>query len=107
MVYRGDRQHVEKWKSTIKKNTNTPIFNESFHFDLSNTDIDHVSLEVLVLSHDHFSRSTILGVVTIGSASSDPMGKAHWNEMLASPSQPVSRWHAIIPSRALTHSNTV
>ena len=32
-IYKGKRK--KKWKSTVKKNTLTPIFNESFLFEMS------------------------------------------------------------------------
>ena len=94
-LYYKDRR-VHKWKTSVKKNTLIPVYNEPFKFDLSRMDVKDVTLEAIVMDYDRFGRNDIIGMVTLGSNVSDETGKAHWLEMLSSPRQQVSHWHSII-----------
>ena len=45
LLHGGKR--VSKWKSSIKKRTLIPVFNESFTFDISTLEVTDLSLQVL------------------------------------------------------------
>ena len=94
-----------KWKTSVKKNTLVPIYNENFQFDTTNMDIRHVSLEIWVMDYDWFSRNDKMGVVYIGLNSPQEVGRCHWVEIINSPEQMASHWHAIIPQSHLKHTN--
>lgn len=93
MFYQGKRQY--KWKSSVKRNTLMPIFNETFQFDIFTMDISEISLEIVLMDYDRFSRDDIIGVIRVGATASEEVGRAHWEEVVSSPNHPVSRWHAI------------
>ena len=103
LVYQGKR--VSKWKSSVKKNTLVATFNEPFQFDLEKKDINHVELEVVILDYDRFSRNDLIGTVLLGANARQHSGYSHWNDMVATPWQRISRWHSIEP--ALHHTGTV
>jgi len=94
VVHKG-RKH-SKWKSTIKKNTLLPVFNEPFQFDISNLNIQDISLEFVVMDYDRFSKDSIVGHVQVGPSAKEEMGRTHWEELISSPNQPISRWHTIL-----------
>ena len=95
LVHKGKRQ--SKWKTTIKRNTLLPVFNEPFQFDVKDMDLKNLHLEVLVMDHDRFRRNDIMGVVYIGPNSPQECGRSHWSEMMVSVNSSVSRWHPLLP----------
>lgn len=101
MVFGGKRQ--KKWKSTVKKNTLAPVFNEPFHFDISKgVSISDVHLEVLLMDYDRFSRDDVIGVILLGGEKHGyGTGRTHWTEMLQSPQHTISQWHSVLPSSSI------
>ena len=101
LIHRGRRK--KKWKSTVKKNTLTPIFNESFLFEISKgMNISDVNLEVFLMDYDRFSRNDIVGMIILGEKSDHVTGQKHWIDMLQSPQQSVTQWHSVAPPRLET-----
>ena len=98
LIHKGKRK--KKWKSTVKKNTLTPIFNESFLFEISKgVNISDVHLEVFLMDYDRFSRNDIVGMITLGEKSDHETGQKHWIDMLQSPQQSITQWHSVAPPR--------
>ena len=95
LVYQGRR--IARWKSTIKRNTLIAVFNEPFQFDLEKRDINKVSLEVLLMNYDRFSRNHLIGIVLLGVSVEHRSGRSHWTEVIATPQQSISQWHTIKP----------
>ncbi len=95
LIYGGKR--MKKWKTSVKKNTLVPVFNESFAFDVSRMDLLDISLEFSLMDYDRFTANDLVGVVVIGEHSPHESGKSHWDEIMASPKHRVSRWHSIRP----------
>ena len=89
-------KRIGKWKSTVKKNTLVPIFNEAFHFEINERDIETISLKLVVMDFDRFSRNDVMGTVLIGSSVSNESGCKHWNEMILNPNSSVCQWHTMI-----------
>ena len=88
---------VDKWKSTVRRNTLVPIFNEDFTFDLLGKDISDISLEVLVMDYDRFSKDDVVGRVMMGRDVEGELERRHWNDMLSGSPQVVSQWHTVKP----------
>lgn len=93
LYYKGSRE--AKWKSSVKKKTLVPIYNESFRFDISDKDIHFVRMDLIVMDHDVFGRNDTMGVVQLGEGSDHTSGRLHWTEMISSPRNPISRWHSL------------
>ena len=49
------------------------------------------------MDYDRFSKDEIVGVVRVGSHVEEEAGRLHWEEVISSPDQSVSRWHTIMP----------
>ena len=92
---------MTKWKSTVKKGTLAPVFNEAFQFDITGMDAQDVNLEVFVMDHDRFRKNDVIGMVYIGPKCPSELGQTHYSEMLANPQHPISHWHQLIPHQQL------
>ncbi len=86
-----------QWKSSIKKQTVSPIYNERFQFNVLEMSLDEVTLEILVMDYDRFGRDSVIGSVQIGADVSEDSCKTHWEELVSTPSRAVSRWHSVAP----------
>ena len=96
ILHKGKKH--DKWKSTVKRNTLLPIFNEPFQFEISNLNVLDLSLEIVVMDYDRFSSDDVVGQVLVGPNAKEEMGRTHWEELISNPNQPISRWHAIYPT---------
>ena len=103
LFHRGKR--VAKWRSPVKKHTLVPVFNEPFQFDIYSLDTTELSMDIIVMDYDRFSRDEVVGIVHLGSMVADEMGKTHWDEMIATPNNAISRWHSIMPVREKEESH--
>ncbi len=92
------QKRMSKWKSTTKKSTLSPIFNDTFEFKILGMDPEDISIEVFVMNHDMLRRNDVIGTVYIGSTvHTQSLGVTHYKEMLASPQHPITHWHKLIP----------
>lgn len=62
LLYNGQR--IAKKKTHIKKRTLSPVFNESFAFDIPNGDsgmssLDGISLELMLLDWDRVTKNEV------------------------------------------------
>ena len=100
MLHKGRQTH--KWKSSTKRSTLNPIFNEAFLFDISGMDIKDIALDVLMMEYDRFSRDSVVGMVYLGHNVPHSTGKQHWDQIIAQPNYSISNWHTILPSTQKT-----
>uniref|UniRef100_A0A915KAS1 C2 domain-containing protein n=1 Tax=Romanomermis culicivorax TaxID=13658 RepID=A0A915KAS1_ROMCU len=90
------KKKLVKRKSTIKRNTLNPYYNESFQFSVSPTDIERVYLVVTVVDYDSLGSNDPIGKVVFGSQSKGSELR-HWEDMLATPRRVVAAWHTLRP----------
>ncbi|XP_027000362.1 synaptotagmin-6 [Tachysurus fulvidraco] len=90
-----DGRRLKKKKTTIKKNTLNPIYNEAIIFDIPPENMDQVSLHISVMDYDLVGHNEIIGVNRVGCAA-EGLGRDHWNEMLAYPRKPIAHWHPLL-----------
>ena len=69
---------------------------ESFMINIAGVNINNAYLLVRVLSHARLSRDEVLAVACIGPHAEHESGRSHWSDMLLSPGQEFSKWHAFI-----------
>lgn len=96
-----------QWKSSKKKQTISPTYNERFEFDVLDMNVDSLLLEILVMDYDRFGRDIVIGTVKIGANVSEDSCKVHWEEVIRSPNTAVSRWHCMSrteSARSKTHT---
>ncbi|KAF7224524.1 synaptotagmin-1b [Nothobranchius furzeri] len=89
-------KRLKKKKTTIKKNTLNPYYNESFSFEVPCEQIEKVQLAVTVLDYDKIGKNDAIGKLLLGG---DSIGTElrHWSDMLANPRRPIAQWHSLKP----------
>ncbi|XP_057693877.1 synaptotagmin-B-like isoform X3 [Corythoichthys intestinalis] len=92
-----DKRKWKKKKSTIKKNTLNPYYNEAFTFKVTLEQIRRVNLVISVWDHDPMTPNDPTGKIFLGC---DAQGNQlrHWADMLANPRRPVAQWHTLLSS---------
>ncbi|XP_053108117.1 synaptotagmin-8 [Hemicordylus capensis] len=89
----------KKWKrkkTSIKKNTLSPYFNEAFSFEVPFNLIQNVDLVISVWDHDKVTKDDQIGKVFLGCRATGNQLR-HWSDMLANPRRPVAQWHNLQP----------
>ncbi|XP_057634908.1 synaptotagmin-8 [Chionomys nivalis] len=82
----------KKKKTSSKKNTTMPYFNEAFTFLVPFSQLQSVDLVLAVWAHGLQLRAEPVGKVLLGSrASGQPL--QHWADMLAHARRPIAQWH--------------
>ncbi|XP_038065817.1 synaptotagmin-5-like [Patiria miniata] len=87
-------KRIKKKKTTVKKNTCDPVWNEAIIFNVPASALKTCCLEVMVVDYDLLGQSGKMGVVLVGGMCSG-LGKTHWNDMTQSPRKPVAMWHTL------------
>nr|ACN21655.1 synaptotagmin I [Pediculus humanus] len=87
-------KRLKKKKTSIKKCTLNPYFNESFTFEVPFEQIQKVSLSITVVDYDRIGTSDPIGKVVLGCTASGTELR-HWSDMLASPRRPIAQWHTL------------
>ncbi|XP_069760467.1 synaptotagmin-1a isoform X2 [Narcine bancroftii] len=89
-------KRLKKKKTTIKKNTLNPYYNESFSFEVPFEQIQKVQVVVTVLDYDKIGKNDAIGKVFVG-YNSTAAELRHWSDMLANPRRPIAQWHTLQP----------
>ncbi|KAA0721088.1 Synaptotagmin-1 Synaptotagmin I [Triplophysa tibetana] len=89
-------KRLKKKKTTIKKNTLNPYYNESFSFEVPFEQIQKVQVVVTVLDYDKIGKNDAIGKVFVGLNSTGTEIR-HWSDMLANPRRPIAQWHVLKP----------
>jgi synaptotagmin-1 len=87
-------KRIKKKKTTIKKCTLNPYYNESFSFEVPFEQIQKVSLIITVVDYDRIGTSEPIGRVVLG-CNSTGTELRHWSDMLANPRRPIAQWHTL------------
>ncbi|KAM6973318.1 synaptotagmin VIII [Aplochiton taeniatus] len=90
-----DKKKWKKKKTSVKKKTLNPYFNESFTFDVSFDQIKRLHMVVSVWDHDMMSRNDAMGKIFLGCDASGNQLR-HWADMLANPRRPIAQWHTLL-----------
>ncbi|XP_063992442.1 synaptotagmin-10-like isoform X1 [Diachasmimorpha longicaudata] len=88
-------KRIKKKKTTVKKNTLFPVYNESLVFDVPADNVEDVSLIVKVIDYDRIGSNELMGCTAVG-ASFIGIGRDHWLEMLDNPRKPVAQWYPLM-----------
>ncbi|XP_019963382.1 synaptotagmin-10 isoform X6 [Paralichthys olivaceus] len=89
-----DGRRLKKRKTTTKKSTLNPVYNEAIIFDIPPENVEQVSLSIMVMDYDRVGHNEVIGVCHAG-PDAEGLGRDHWNEMLAYPRKPITHWHAL------------
>ncbi|XP_072128019.1 synaptotagmin-C [Mobula birostris] len=94
-------RRLKKRKTSIKKNTLNPVYNEALVFDIPNENMDHVNVIIAVMDYDCIGHNEVIGMCRVGNAADGP-GREHWNEMLVNPRKPIEQWHQLVEEKVLS-----
>ncbi|CAN0330861.1 unnamed protein product [Lampetra fluviatilis] len=83
-----------KCKTSIKKKTLNPEFNEEFFFDIKHSDLAKKTLEVTVWDYDIGKSNDFIGGVELGINAKGERLK-HWFECLKNKDKRIERWHTL------------
>ncbi|XP_035768955.1 synaptotagmin-C [Neolamprologus brichardi] len=98
-----DGRRLKKRKTSIKKNTLNPTYNEALVFDIPNENIENVSIIIAVMDYDCIGHNEVIGMCRVGSEAEGP-GREHWAAMLANPRKPIEHWHQLVePTSSKLH----
>ncbi|KAF9818225.1 hypothetical protein SFRURICE_003966, partial [Spodoptera frugiperda] len=92
LICQGKR--IKKKKTTVKKNTLSPVYNEALVFDLPAENVYDVTLLVKVIDYDRIGPNELIGCSAIGSTLIG-IGRDHWLQMLDNPRKPVAQWYPL------------
>jgi synaptotagmin-1 len=87
-------KRIKKKKTSIKKCTLNPYYNESFTFEVPFEQIQKVILVITVVDYDRIGTSEPIGKVVLG-CNVNGTELRHWMDMLASPRRPIAQWHSL------------
>jgi len=87
-------KRLKKKKTSIKKCTLNPYYNESFTFEVPFEQIQKVQVIITVTDYDRIGTSDPIGKAVLG-CSSEGTELRHWSDMLASPRRPIAQWHTL------------
>ncbi|XP_073687714.1 synaptotagmin-9-like [Garra rufa] len=90
-----DGRRLKKRKTSTKRNTLNPVYNEAIVFDVPPENIDQISLLIAVMDYDRVGHNEVIGVCHVGNRAQS-LGRDHWNEMLTYPRKPIARWHPLV-----------
>ncbi|KAG5832337.1 hypothetical protein ANANG_G00290030 [Anguilla anguilla] len=93
-------RRMKKRKTSIKKNTLNPTYNEALVFDIPYENIDSVSLIIAVMDYDCIGHNEVIGMCRVGSDAEGP-GREHWAAMLANPRKPIEHWHQLVEEKTM------
>uniref|UniRef100_A0A8V5GS11 Uncharacterized protein n=1 Tax=Melopsittacus undulatus TaxID=13146 RepID=A0A8V5GS11_MELUD len=91
----AEGRRLKKRKTSIKRNTLNPSYNEALVFDVSHDSVHHVSITLAVLDYDCIGHNEVIGLCRVGS-DAEGAGREHWARMLQNPRQPVEHWHTLV-----------
>uniref|UniRef100_A0A3P9NCH0 Synaptotagmin 2 n=1 Tax=Poecilia reticulata TaxID=8081 RepID=A0A3P9NCH0_POERE len=89
-------KRLKKKKTTVKKNTLNPYYNESFSFEIPLEQMQKIHAVITVLDYDKIGKNDAIGKIWVGSKSTGA-GLKHWSDMLANPRRPIAQWHPLQP----------
>ncbi|GIY11432.1 synaptotagmin-9 [Caerostris extrusa] len=87
-------KRVKKKKTSVKKSTLNPVYNEALVFDVPAENIEDVTLVVKVIDYDRVGANEVMGCFAIGS-SCIGLGRDHWIEMLDNPGNLLPEWYTL------------
>lgn len=93
-----DGRRLKKRKTSTKRNTLNPVYNEAIVFDVPPESIDQIHLSIAVMDYDRVGHNEVIGVCQVGNEA-ERLGRDHWSEMLSYPRKPIAHWHSLLEKR--------
>ncbi|XP_077640378.1 synaptotagmin-8 [Lonchura striata] len=91
-----NRKKWKKKRTSVKKNTLSPYFNEVFVFEVPFSQIQNVDVVISVWDHDKVTKNEPMGKLFLGCRATGSQLR-HWSDMLSNPRRPLAQWHILQP----------
>ncbi|KAK4822257.1 hypothetical protein QYF61_011929 [Mycteria americana] len=91
-----NRKKWKRKKTSVKKNTLSPYFNEVFVFEVPFNQIQNVDVVISVWDHDKVTKNEPIGKLFLGCRATGNQLR-HWSDMLSNPRRPLAQWHSLQP----------
>jgi Ca2+-dependent lipid-binding protein len=94
LVQHGNK--CDKRKTTVKHQSLTPSFNETFSFNIPKEKIADTQLVAAIMEYELISSNDEIGHCIMGKHARES-GQKHWKEIQAKTGVPISMWHKLTP----------
>lgn len=84
----------KKKKTSVKKCTLNPYFNESFTFEITPEQLPKCHIVLTVLDYDRIGTCDPIGKIAVG-PNQEGKSLQHWQEMINTPRRPIAQWHSL------------
>ncbi|XP_068244914.1 synaptotagmin-14 isoform X2 [Palaemon carinicauda] len=91
-------QEIAHSKTSVRRGQPSPLFKETFMFQVALFQLPDVTLMVSVYTKRSMKRKDMIGWFALGLNSSGEEELAHWNQMRDSKGEQVCRWHVLLES---------
>nr|XP_041572463.1 synaptotagmin-8 [Taeniopygia guttata] len=91
-----NRKKWKKKRTSVKKNTLSPYFNEVFVFEMPFSQIQNVDMVISVWDHDKVTKNEPTGKLFLGCRATGSQLR-HWSDTLSNPRRPLAQWHILQP----------
>ncbi|XP_072194676.1 synaptotagmin-8 [Excalfactoria chinensis] len=91
-----NKKKWKKKKTSVKKNTLSPYFNEAFVFEVPFNQIQNVDVVISVWDYDKVTKNEPIGKLFLGCRATGNQLR-HWSDMLSNPRRPLAQWHNLQP----------
>ncbi|KAL3210986.1 hypothetical protein MRX96_036748 [Rhipicephalus microplus] len=95
LVCEGKR--IKKKKTSVKKSTLNPVFNEALVFDVPPENVDDVNLAIKVVDYDRVGPNELMGCCAVGQLATG-VGRDHWLAVMDNPRKPTAQWYPLVDS---------
>lgn len=89
-------KRLKKKKTTVKKNTLNPYYNESFSFEIPQDQMPKIQAVITVLDYDKIGKNDAIGKIWVGNKAKGGELR-HWSDMVSNPRRPIAQWHPLRP----------
>lgn len=87
-------KRLDKKKTTIKRRSKDPVWNESFIFHVPVDKLRDITFVFTVMDYDRVTQNEMIGQVILGYRTTGTSLR-HWTDMMANPRKPVAQWHRL------------
>jgi Ca2+-dependent lipid-binding protein len=98
MFYKDQR--IIKKRSSIKRTTQCPVYNECFIFHIPDNDLQNIHFDIILFDYDRHMKHEPVGTFSIGN-NADELNK-HWNDVCHRQiTKQIAQWYQLKPFNIL------
>jgi Ca2+-dependent lipid-binding protein len=92
MYYKGQR--IIKKRSTIKRTTQSPVYNECFTFHIPDNDLQNIHFDIILFDYDRHMKHEPIGTFSIGNDNNNQ----HWIDVCQRQiTKQIAQWYQLKP----------